>query len=262
MSDKIRKPAVAGMFYPKDPKELSRDLEHYLAQAPTNKILPKAIIVPHAGYVYSGAVAAVAYQLVKNNKNKITRVILLGPSHRVAFPGLALSTADYYETPFGNVSIDKELAESLTSMAQITYNDAAHAAEHSLEVHVPFLQHTLNNFTLLPLVVGDARADEVSDVLLKVWGGEETLIVISTDLSHFEDYETAQAQDKKTCSHIEQMNPECLEYHDACGRIPVSGILVAAKTKGLKIATLDLRNSGDTAGSKDRVVGYGSWAFY
>ncbi|MFH1356036.1 MAG: AmmeMemoRadiSam system protein B, partial [bacterium] len=214
MNAKVRKPAVSGMFYPSDPKILERDLKNYLVQAPANKISPKAIIAPHAGYIYSGVVAAFAYNLVKNIKNKITRVILLGPSHRVAFPGLALSTADYYETPLGNVSLDKDLAEKLSDKAQISYNDAAHAAEHSLEVHVPFLQHLLDDFTLLPLVVGDTSAEEVSDVLLTVWGGDETLIVISTDLSHFEEYNKAQEQDHKTCQNIEQYNSEGIDYHD------------------------------------------------
>ncbi len=262
MSPSIRKPVVAGMFYPANPQTLKSDIQNYLKKAKVCDFVPKALIAPHAGYLYSGEVAASAYVLLDKIKDKIKRVVLLGPSHRVGFHGVATTSADFYQTPLGVVSIDKEANASLEGMSQVSCFDRAHSQEHSLEVHVPFLQETLGEFSLVPLVVGDASPEDVGEVILKLWGGDETLVVISTDLSHFENYETAQKLDAKTCKAIEEFKPEDLDFHDACGRVPVSGMMCAAIKKELKITTLDLRNSGDTAGDKDRVVGYGAWALY
>lgn len=256
----VRAPAVAGTFYPADPKQLRTMVDGFLAAVrSTDGVRPKALIAPHAGYIYSGPVAASAYARLKPWRDQITRVVLLGPSHRVGFEGLALSSADYYNTPLGRVPLDRDAGRLLVGLPQVRVHDAAHAQEHSLEVHLPFLQELLNDFTLVPLVVGDATAVEVGEVLERLWDGPETLIVISSDLSHYHDYATARRLDRATSRAIETLRYEDIGYEDACGRNPVSGLLYVARRRGLHARTLDLRNSGDTAGPRDRVVGYGAY---
>ena len=257
----IRPAAVADMFYTGDPAQLQAEVQAMLAESSIATATPKAIIVPHAGYIYSGPIAASAYAQLIPARDKIRRVVLLGPCHRVALSGLATSSADYFETPLGSIPIDRELSEKLLQFPQVQEFDQTHAQEHSLEVQLPFLQETLNDFTLLPLVVGDASSTEVHEVLEAVWGGDETLIVISSDLSHYHDYHTAQQMDSATCQAIENLDPDHIHHEQACGRNPVLGLLLSARKHHLKVTTLDLRNSGDTAGSKDQVVGYGAWAF-
>lgn len=254
-----RPPAVAGSFYPADPKQLRTMVDGYLASAQTDDVAPKAIIVPHAGYIYSGPVAASAYARLKGLRGRVTRVVLLGPSHRVGFSGLAFSSADYYDTPLGRIPLDRHAEELLAGLPQVRVYDAAHAREHSLEVHLPFLQETLSEFTLVPLVVGDATPAEVGEVLERLWGGPETLIVISSDLSHYHDYATAQRLDRATSQAIEALRYEDIGYDAACGRNPVNGLLYVARQRGLHARTIDLRNSGDTAGPRDQVVGYGAY---
>ncbi len=258
----VRKPAVAGVFYPNDARALKAHLESLLAQAPdVPGPAPKAIIAPHAGYIYSGPVAASAYARVKSARGRIRRVILLGPAHRVGFRGLARSSALYFETPLGRVPVDTEAMAMIAELPQVVLLDAAHAHEHSLEVHLPFLQTLFDDFRLVPLVVGEASPTEVGEVLERLWGGEETLIVISSDLSHYHDYAIAQGRDRATSQAIEQLRYEDIDYEDACGRMPVSGLLHVARRRGLTAHTIDLRNSGDTAGPRDRVVGYGAYVF-
>lgn len=257
---RTRSAAVAGLFYPADPAQLHRDIQSMLSAAERSGPAPKALIVPHAGYVYSGPVAASAFAQLKQIRQQITRVILLGPCHRVPLRGLATSSADYFATPLGNVKIDQSAIDSVAGLPQVQEFDLTHQQEHSLEVQLPFLQEALAHFSLVPLVVGDASAEEVSEVLERLWGGDETLIVISSDLSHYHDYNTARAMDSETCEAIEHMNPSAIHYDQACGRNPVNGLLLAAKKHGLQVTTLDLRNSGDTAGDKSNVVGYGAWA--
>jgi MEMO1 family protein len=258
----IRAAAVAGQFYPGSAAELAATVERHMAEATSSPgPVPKAIIAPHAGYVYSGSVAAAAYARIRPAAKQIKRVVLLGPCHRVPVRGLALSSADAFATPLGNVPIDRDMVQRLLELPQVQIFDATHEMEHSLEVHIPFLQVILEDFELLPLVVGDASPDEVAQVLEAVWGGAETLIVVSSDLSHYENYETARRMDQSTCRAIESLDPASLGRHDACGRIPVSGLLRQAQLRGLEVSTVDLRNSGDTAGSRDKVVGYGSWIF-
>ncbi|MDV7340206.1 AmmeMemoRadiSam system protein B [Terasakiella sp. A23] len=262
---KIRAAAVAGSFYSDNPEILSRDIDGFLKEAESKHApkdgdtAPKALIAPHAGYIYSGPVAASAYIKLLPLKDTIKRVVLLGPCHRVPVGGLALSTADYYETPLGRVPLDKELTQKLLKKPQVFSFDDTHTEEHSLEVHVPFLQKILSDFTLLPIVVGQASPEEVADALEAVWGGEETLIIISTDLSHFLEYDACNKLDSKTVDAIQNFNPAQIGNSQACGRIPVKGMLESARARGMEITTLDVRNSGDTAGNKDRVVGYGSW---
>ncbi len=257
----VRQPAVAGMFYPAQQRELRHMVHAYVGAAPPGAVAPKAVIAPHAGYVYSGPVAGTAYALLASDSELIRRIVLLGPSHRVPFRGLALSSAERFATPLGEVLIDSEAAEAVSGLPQVRVLDEAHASEHSLEVHVPFLQEVLDRFTLLPLVVGDATAQEVGEVIERLWGGVETRFVISSDLSHYHDYETARRLDAATSRAIEELRPEAIGYDDACGRIPVSGLLHVARRRGMSVRTVDLRNSGDTAGPRDRVVGYGAYAF-
>ena len=258
---KIRPAAVAGLFYPGDPAQLHSDIQSMLSATEQTESKPKALIVPHAGYIFSGPVAASAYAQLKNISGIVKRVILLGPCHRVPLRGLATSSADYFETPLGSIRLDHEAIKQIASLPQIKEFDLTHEQEHSLEVQLPFLQEVLDDFSLVPLVVGDTNAEEVSEVLERLWGGDETLIVISSDLSHYHDYNTARAMDNETCLAIEEMNPAAIHYDQACGRNPVIGLLMAANKHGLHATTLDLRNSGDTAGDKSSVVGYGAWAF-
>jgi AmmeMemoRadiSam system protein B/AmmeMemoRadiSam system protein A len=259
----IRKPAVAGMFYPADPKQLDADVAKFLGEgrAPKGDV-PKAIIAPHAGYVYSAPIAAPAYLALKPAAGKITRVILLGPTHRVATQSMAAPTAEAFETPLGTIPIDQEAIDSVIDLPQVERRDDAHAQEHSLEVHLPFLQRTLGDFKLVPFAVGGMPGDKVAEVLERLWGGDETAIVISSDLSHYHDYQSAQALDGAAAASIEALEADGLNREQACGRIPISGLIRCAKKHGMSVKRLDLRNSGDTAGTRDKVVGYGSWAFW
>lgn len=271
---RVRPAAVAGMFYPDDPHELDTVVRRLLsdatarakASAAAGDLLapappPKAIIAPHAGYIYSGAVAASAYVRLKPVAGRIRRVVLLGPCHRVAVRGLAVSSADRFATPLGQVPVDGEGIEQALALAQVSVVEATHADEHSLEVHLPFLQALFAHFKLVPMVVGQASADEVAEVLERLWGGPETIIVISSDLSHYLDYDTARMVDGGTCRAIEALDPATIDFDQACGRAPVAGLLTVARRRGMKVTTLDMRSSGDTAGDRRRVVGYGAWMF-
>ncbi len=264
---RVRRPAVAGTFYPRNASSLSAEVSRYLAAAERaaageeSSVCPKALIVPHAGFVYSGPVAASAYVRLIGVGQRVERVVLLGPSHRVYLAGLATSSADVFLTPLGEVPLDREAIERLLPLPQVSLLDAAHVDEHSLEVQLPFLQQVLDEFSLVPFSVGDASAAEVCEVLEACWGGDETLIVISSDLSHYLDYETARRLDAATTSAIERLRPGDIEHESACGRIPIIGLLAAASRHGLTPQTVDLRNSGDTAGSREQVVGYGAWVF-
>lgn len=257
----IRRAAVANMFYPGDPGQLHAEIQAMLSEIDYAGAAPKAIIVPHAGYVYSGPVAASAYARLIPAANKIRRVILLGPCHRVPLSGLATSSADCFETPLGQVPLDREAIATILALPQVHEFDLTHQQEHSLEVQLPFLQEVLHDFSLVPLVVGDTSSTEVQQVIETLWGGDETLIVISSDLSHYHDYDTARMMDASTCRAIENMDVSAIKHDQACGRNPVLGLLQSASERGMKVTTLDLRNSGDTAGSKDQVVGYGAWMF-
>ncbi len=256
----IRPPAVAGLFYPADPVALAQDVQGFLAAARAFDLIPKALIVPHAGYLYSGAIAASAYATLKPLASRIRRVILLGPTHRVATQGMALPGADAFDTPLGRVLIDGAAVRSIQHFPQVSIQPQVHIAEHSLEVQLPFLQSVLDNFTLLPLAVGMASAKQVAEVLDTVWGGYETLIVISSDLSHYLPYPVARQVDHQTVQSILNLQQPITHDH-ACGGTPISGLILAAIAHHLTPHLLDLRNSGDTAGSKDQVVGYTSIAF-
>jgi AmmeMemoRadiSam system protein B len=257
----IRQPAVAGLFYPRDAYQLRVMVRDLLQNANPSEPLPKAIIAPHAGYAYSGPVAASAYTLLRPGRDIIRRVILIGPSHRIGFHGIAVSRADIYATPLGNVPIDRGAIEKILDLPFVRSFGEAHLLEHSLEVHLPFLQMVLDRFELIPLVVGSTAPSKVSTVLEQLWDDTETLTVISSDLSHYHDYMTAKRMDQATSVAIEKLRPEDIGHESACGRTAINGLLHFARQAGLTARMLDLRNSGDTAGSKDRVVGYGSYAF-
>jgi AmmeMemoRadiSam system protein B len=247
-----RRPAVAGLFYPSDPDELAATVDRLLRAAPPGDRAPKAIVVPHAGYIYSGAIAASAYVRVPST---VTRVVLLGPAHRVALEGIARPAADAFRTPLGEMPLET------APIPGVIVDDRAHFEEHSLEVQLPFLQRLLDSFTLLPLLVGRAEPQAVAAVLDAVWGGDETLIVVSTDLSHYESYEVANERDRVTAAAVMNCNADGIAPLDACGAYPLRGLLTTAPHHNLIPELVDLRNSGDTAGPRDRVVGYGAFAF-
>jgi AmmeMemoRadiSam system protein B len=254
---------VAGQFYPGGREELREMVAAQLARADAGEgaAVPKAVIAPHAGFVYSGPVAASAYARLAPARGRIRRVVLLGPAHRVPVAGLAVPDADAFETPLGRVRLDREALDAVARLPRVEVSDRAHAFEHSLEVHLPFLQEVFGDFALAPLVVGDAAPREVEEVLDLLWGGPETLVVVSSDLSHYHDYDTARRMDAETSRAIERLEPDAIGFEQACGRIPVQGLLLAARRRGLHASVVDLRNSGDTAGPRDRVVGYGSYVF-
>jgi MEMO1 family protein len=264
ISPSTRPPAVAGMFYPGNQRELAQNLSRMLgaaASAAPERAVPKAIIAPHAGYIYSGPIAASVYALLAPARGLIRRVVLLGPTHRVAVRGLALPGVSAFATPLGAVEIDRPAVEALRQLPQVVVSAEAHALEHSLEVHVPFLQTILDEFTLVPLAVGHAGQHEVAEVLDRLWGGPETLIVVSSDLSHYLPYGDAQAVDRATAQAILDLATD-ISHEQACGATPVTGLTLAARQRGLRPELIDLRNSGDTAGDRNRVVGYGAFAFY
>jgi AmmeMemoRadiSam system protein B len=258
----VRPPAVAGYFYPGDIDPLKAALAKYLDVAvPPDETIPKAIVAPHAGYVYSGAVAGRIYARLKPARDRIRRIVLLGPAHRVAFRGLALSSAQAFASPLGYVNVDRAAVEQVQFLPQMCVLDAAHALEHSLEVHLPFLQQTLGEFSIVPIVTGAVRPAQVREVLTRLWGGAETLIVVSSDLSHYHEYREAQELDRATSQAIENFDVEAIKTEHACGHSAINGLLLTARGKGMSVRTVDQRNSGDTAGARDSVVGYGAYAF-
>ena len=257
----IRHAAVAGRFYPSDPVELELAVRRYLGDAGPASVRPKAIIVPHAGYLYSGPIAGSGYAQIVPLRDQIERVVLIGPAHYVPVNGIAVSGADAFETPLGRIPVDCESITALQSFSCVNRNEEAHAPEHSLEVQLPFLQVVLGEFRLVPLLAGSAEPDDVAEVLQQLWGGPETLIVISSDLSHFHDSAKASRIDQETAADISELRFDQLCGERACGYLPITGLLHIARQRDLTAAILDVRNSGDTAGSKDRVVGYGAFAF-
>lgn len=256
---KARPAAVAGTFYPAETAALKRAVTTLLASAPEGNEIPKAIIAPHAGYPYSGPTAACAYRLLKDRHALIRRVVLLGPAHRVYLQGMAVPSVDAFTTPLGDVPIDTDGVRQALALPGVQTSDEAHAHEHSLEVHLPFLQTVLDDFSLIPIVVGACPAQDVEAVLEALWGGDETLIVVSSDLSHFHEYADAREIDEHTTARIEAFE-STLHGEDACGAYAINGLMLAAKVRGMQVRTLDVRNSGDTAGDRHRVVGYGAYA--
>jgi AmmeMemoRadiSam system protein B len=259
---RVRPPAVAGQFYPGNSRRLRADVTSLLAQASRYKgDRPAALIAPHAGYIYSGKVAATAFAGLGDKPDTIRRVVVIGPAHYVPFRGVAIATVDAFETPLRRIALDREAIAKLADLPFLVQADAPHAPEHALEVELPFLQMLLGDFTLVPLLVGDATPQQVAEVLARLWDGSRTLIVISSDLSHYHDYDTARRLDAATAALIERGAWSELNSSRACGFLPVAGLLIEAARRGLKAQRLALCNSGDTAGDCTSVVGYGAWAF-
>lgn len=257
----VRPAAVAGAFYPGNAIQLAQQVDSLIARAEDPHIRPKALIVPHAGYIYSGPIAATAYAAVAAMRPRPSKVVLLGPSHHVGFKGLALPGFTALATPLGLVEVDRPLADTLRKFSFVGESPLAHKREHSLEVQLPFLQRALGSFTVLPLVVGHVPPEDVAAVLEAVWGGPETLIVVSSDLSHYLPYDDARVIDAHTAQSIGDLDGSHLASEQACGAEPVRGLLLAAREHHLKARVLDLRNSGETAGDRRKVVGYGAFAF-
>ena len=264
----LRPSAVAGKFYPANPGEINTLLSELLDAASIKETsskygVPKALIVPHAGFRYSGEIAAAGYNQLRAVGARISRVVIVGPSHRVRVQGMAASGADWFETPLGRIPVDSHLIKQCArNFDFVNVHNAAHQAEHSLETQLPFLQRILRKFAIVPLAVGDADPKQVAQCLDYLWGGEETLILISSDLSHYHPYDHAKKLDRFTSSAIEDLHPQGITYEHACGQVGVRGLLMLAQQKKLISSTLDLRNSGDTFGSKEKVVGYGCYGFY
>jgi len=259
----IRPPVAAGLFYPADPDVLKKEIARFLHEAVLRGanhtgLVPKALISLHAGYPYSGPVAASGYALLEPIRHRIERVVLLGPSHRVPFHGLAASHADAFATPLGPIAVDPEALATALALPQVHLLDEAHRQEHSLEVQLPMLQVCLDNFSLVPLVIGLASASEVAEVIGPFWN-DKTLLVVSSDLSHYHDWQTARAIDSETSRLIERCQWQQLDGKRACGYGGIRGLLKFAEEHHLRVESVDLRNSGDTQGGKDRVVGYGSY---
>ena len=258
----VRPSAVAGQFYPRDADRLRKQVSDLLANiAMPIKNIPKALIVPHAGYVYSGATAAAAFATLRDGAQTIRRVVLIGPAHYVHVRGIAAPTVDAFATPLGRVPVDKSALNAIAGLPFVIQDDLAHAPEHALEVELPFLQTLLVSFQVVPLLVGDATPEEIAQMMLQLWESSGTLIVVSTDLSHYHNYETARRLDAATAAAIEHGDWASLGPHQACGSRAVAGLLLETGRRDLKIRRLSLCNSGDTAGARDRVVGYGAWMF-
>lgn len=261
MSTNVRPPAVAGTFYPAGADQLRAQVQRFLDGARSSGPVPKALIVPHAGYPYSGPIAASGYARLAAARRTIRRVVLIGPTHRARVAGLATSSADYFATPLGDVPIDRDAVSQVLSLPQVHVADAAHAQEHCLEVHLPFLQVLLDQFRIVPLLASRTTTDEIAEVFELLWGGPETLIVISSDLSHYHSYEQARRIDLRTSTAIVQLNGQDVRHEQACGYLPIRGLIRVVSRNGLQAQAVDLRNSGDTAGTRSEVVGYGAFAF-
>jgi AmmeMemoRadiSam system protein B/AmmeMemoRadiSam system protein A len=261
MSTSVQTAGVAGLFYPAEPEALAAGVDTSLARAAAQDLAPKAVIAPHAGHIYSGDIAGAAYRLLSKRRGEIRRVVLLGPTHRMPVQGVALSPADAWETPFGAVAVAKGARDELARQGGVTVAPEPFVNEHSLEVHLPFVQRALGDVEVLPILVGQPAPGQVSGLLDRMWGGPETAIIVSSDLSHFHDYETARAKDAETAVGIERLQPQVCEGHRACGFLIIDGLLDQARRRDLRVTALDVRNSGDTQGARDRVVGYGAFAF-
>jgi AmmeMemoRadiSam system protein B len=258
---KVRPPAVAGQFYAGHRDQLRTQVTELLASAPTSRaVSPKALIVPHAGYIYSGQVAATAFVLLQNSA-PTERVVVIGPAHYVPVRGIAIPTADAFETPLGRLPVDRDALDAITDLSFVISADGPHAPEHALEVELPFLQTLLRPFAVVPLLVGDTAPKNVADVLRRLWGGPEALIVVSSDLSHYHDYDTARRLDAATADAIECYDWGYLGPNNACGFLPIAGLLIEAARRGLRAQRLSLCNSGDATGGRGQVVGYGAWIF-
>lgn len=264
MEKRMRPAAVAGTFYPASVQALTKMVDGMLSEARAEeaevlgRLRPKALIVPHAGLIYSGPIAASAYALLAPIAATVERVVIVGPAHHVYVGGLAAGESSAMETPLGEIQVDNK---ALAHAPSVERSERAHAPEHSIEVQLPFLQRILPHATVVPLLASDATAEQVGQVLEQLWGGPETLIVVSSDLSHYLSYDAARVMDGDTATRIVALDPRPLDHRRACGAAGINGLLWVARRKGLRPRLLDLRSSGDTAGTRERVVGYGAFSF-
>ncbi len=258
----IRQAAVAGQFYEADKTRLQEHINKLLGVTDDPPdAMPEALIVPHAGFIYSGKTAAQAYRCIQSRRGEIKRIVLLGPAHRVYLDGMALPSVDTFSTPLGDIPLDQESIEQVKTLSGVMLSDEAHRLEHSLEVQLPFLQTVLDDFSLVPIVVGDCSADKVAGLMDKLWGDSNSLMIISSDLSHFHPYNAAKQIDASTCQRI--LNKSCnLSGEEACGARVLNGLMRSKHALSLNIELLAACNSGDTAGDKNRVVGYGSFILH
>jgi MEMO1 family protein len=262
MNAGIKTPNVSGTFYPSNSDELRSFVMETLESAKKNYTFPKALIAPHAGYIFSGEVAASAYKSILNSSDKIKQVVLLSPTHHYSMDSMALHSADCFNTPLGNIEVDNDLKNKALTLNGVSIIDEAFEKEHALEVHLPFIQICAPNAKVLPIIVGQVSTETVANLLNSLWDGEETIFIISSDLSHFNDYDQANMKDEHTKQTIEDKNVSDLKHEDACGFYPIRGLLQIANEKKLEISCIDLRNSGDTAGNKSSVVGYGAFLIH
>lgn len=255
-----RRTVAAGRFYSADPRELAETVDGLLAAASIGTgPAPVGIVVPHAGYQYSGAVAATAYARLASSL-PVERVLVLGPAHFVPVAGCAVPAAAAFETPLGSVPVDAVCCERLAQFPGVVRDDAPHAPEHSVEVQLPFLQRLLpTDWELVPIVVGRAEAEVVVGVIDSA-AGPDTAVVCSTDLSHYLDQEQAAARDRRTAEAIVGRRADEIGDRDACGAAALRGVLAWARRRDVSVELLDLRTSGDTSGDRSRVVGYGAFA--
>lgn len=260
-SSSVRKPAVAGTFYPEDGAELHEMVQRFLREGHAASTPPRAVIAPHAGYIYSGPIAGSAFSGWQALREKIQRVVIAGPSHRLAFEGIATPGVKYFATPLGLVEVDREAIKKLSALPQVIESEAAHRHEHSIETHLPFLQETVAEFHIVPLLIGDASPIEIAQVFTVFWNDPGTVFSISSDLSHYLPYDKAVELDALTTRAIVENHPHDISPEQACGRLAILGLMRLMDRHGLRATALDVRNSGDTAGDHSRVVGYGAYAF-
>ncbi|MDH5719900.1 MAG: AmmeMemoRadiSam system protein B [Spirochaetia bacterium] len=257
-----RQPAVAGIFYPGVPDELKNAINGYCEKSEEIKKIPKAVISPHAGYMYSGVVAAQGYSFLKNNKNLYKKIFIIGPSHRHSFYGIALHSAEKFATPLGEVPVDQDIKKELLKYSEVSIEDKAHSAEHSVEVQIPFLQYFLEDFKIIPMVTGGLKNNEVSKIIKAFWKEKDVFFIVSSDLSHYLKYDETQKKDNETSLFIENFESEKITSDRACGAAAIRGLLTGSKEYASEIKTVKLLNSGDTSGDKKNVVGYGAYHIY
>ena len=259
----LRSCAVAGTFYPDDPVDLRKTVQHFIAAAPTHRTEskpPQALIGPHAGYQYSGPIAGSAYAPLPSAAGRIRRVVIMGPAHRVSFSGLATVSVPAFDSPLGEVPVDQPAISAITNLPDVIVHDGAHEYEHGLEVHLPFITETLGHVAIVPVLFGQVSYLSAAQLFDSLWSSD-TMIVVSSDLSHYHDHQTATELDRQTADAIESNRPDRIGPQQACGHTAIRGLLTAAGQRGLHAHCVDLRNSGDTAGPKERVVGYGAFHF-
>lgn len=260
MDTEFRKPTVAGLFYPSETDNLSKLITDLLNQKPPVSFT-KMLIVPHAAYQYIGEILAQSYLHLFSRSQQIKTVVLLTPSHHIKFNGIAITSKDCYLTPFGEVIIDSDAMMTLLNFPQVVMFDDAHIKEHSIEIHLPFLQTILPSFSLVPLIIGETNSYNILEILEKLWEQEETLIIASMNLSHYQTYNIAQELDQRTSQAIESLHWQSLQTNQICNIHLISSLLQLAHQKSLTPKTIKVCNSGDLTGIKNRVVGYGAFIF-